>query len=177
MTDNRMKLNLHNEKTGLTLILRHDEGLTSQDVLDAYRLVNRESHDEVAKSVKKPINIEINGVNVAKAASLTVKERPEPKSRPKAFNMVGSERSLKTPLGELTDFSNVDDRVLVAIDCPSCGYSGDVKVPEHFKFCKCPNCELKLFNSWATGAPGEKDEAGYAFYADSEMIFKNPEEV
>lgn len=177
MTDNRMRLNLHNEKTGLTLILRHDEGLTSQDVLDAYRLVNRESHDEVIVKNDKHISIKVDGNEIAKAVLATEKEKQEPKSRPKAFNMVGSERSLKTPLGELTDFSNVDERVLVAVDCPECGYSGDVKVPEHFKFCKCPNCELKLFNSWATGAPGEKDEAGYAFYADSEMIFKNPEEV
>lgn len=177
MTDNRMKLNLHNEKTGLTLILRHDEGLTAQDVLDAYRLVNREFHDDIITLDQKPVSIDVDGQKFAQAVVEAEKVKTETKSRPKAFDMVGSERSLNTPLGEMADFSKLDDRVLVAIDCPSCGYSDDVKVPESFTFTKCPSCNMKLFNSWATGAPGETDEDGFRFHANSEMVFKHTDEV
>jgi len=182
MTDNKMKLNLHSEKTGLTLILRNDNGLSSQDILDAYRLVNRESHDDVLTRVDAPlpkvIDNSLHHIEKAftKNEEKNVLERKEVKSRPKAVAMVGSERTLSTPIGEIADLSRFDDRVKVAVDCPTCGYSGDITVSEHFKFCKCPYCDLKLFNSWSTGSPGEVDDSGFTYHANTEMIFKNPQE-
>lgn len=190
MTDNRMRLNLHSNKTGLTLIIRHDEGLSAQDVMDAYRLVNRESHDDVhltinTSSLKDSFNHDKEKDDapdeVVKAFEQMLGDHHEAakefKSRPRATKLVGSDHRLTTPIGELADFTSYEDAdtVKVKVDCPSCDYDGDVSVPEFFKFSKCPDCGLKLFNSWAGDGPGEVDFRGYAFYANTEMVFKNQE--
>lgn len=63
--------------------------------------------------------------------------------------------------------------VKVKVECPTCNYEGETTTRRGNKYCKCPNCEVKLFNAFATGTPEETDAEGYEFHATSEYITKN----
>lgn len=63
----------------------------------------------------------------------------------------------------------VDAEVL----CPFCGFTGKTGTRWGNSFCKCPKCNEKLYNKYATGVAGEKNKIGCIYLADEPMIFKN----
>lgn len=67
------------------------------------------------------------------------------------------------------------DPVFAQVNCPSCGC--DEKAPSYWgnTYTKCPVCDTRLFNSWATERPGEEDRNGCAYHANS--LLKRKEEL
>lgn len=57
--------------------------------------------------------------------------------------------------------------------CPFCGHTGKTGTRWGNSFCKCPECNEKLYNKFSTGIPGEKNKLGCVYVADEPMIFKN----
>lgn len=57
--------------------------------------------------------------------------------------------------------------------CPFCGHVGKTGTRWGNSFCKCPKCNEKLFNKFATGVPGEKDSWGCLYLADEPMQFRS----
>lgn len=186
-----MKITLLNEKTGVHLTLKSKGELDAQDVMDAYKLVSRESYDETigkaaafnssrkeashavdalmyaVKYFTKESGIDARNVNKTTDPLEPKKDVPkqEVMSRPKAIEMIGSERKLSTAIGELAEFKWVDVRV----DCPVCAYEGETSTRRGNSYSKCPSCDSKLFNAWATGKPEEQDEDGYEYHANEEI--------
>jgi hypothetical protein len=64
-------------------------------------------------------------------------------------------------------------RVEVEILCPFCGYNGKSNTLWGNSFCKCPKCQEKLFNRFATDIPGEKNSYGCVYVAEEPMVFKS----
>lgn len=64
-------------------------------------------------------------------------------------------------------------RVEVEILCPFCGYNGKSNTLWGNSFCKCPKCQEKLFNRFATDIPREKNSYGCVYVAEEPMVFKN----
>lgn len=177
-----MKITLLNEKTGVHLTLKSKGELDAQDVMDAYKLVSRESYDEtIGKAASHVVDASMYAVkhftkesgidarNFTKMTDLLEPKKDVPKqemkSRPKAIEMIGSERKLSTAIGELAEFKWVDVRV----DCPVCAYEGETSTRRGNSYSKCPSCNSKLFNAWATGKPEEQDEDGYEYHANEEI--------
>lgn len=47
--------------------------------------------------------------------------------------------------------------VEVEVLCPFCGHNGKTGTRWGNSYCKCPKCNEKLYNKFATGTPGEKN--------------------
>lgn len=193
MKNKQKRLSIFNKETGLTVTIKHDTHLEDRDILNAYRLADRNipqdqeaPADDTIENYLKDMYAEAN-YGPERPADLELKDVDKDKrkpGRPKAIKMVNSEHRLSVPIAEFGGLTFDDDpeqpqedeRVTAHVDCPECGEDADVSVPDHFSFSKCPSCGTKLFNAWATGTKGEVDENGYYFHADKEMIFKGTEE-
>ncbi|MHC5373614.1 hypothetical protein ACYSNU_07405 [Enterococcus sp. LJL120] len=82
------------------------------------------------------------------------------------------EKSLDMPVKK-NEWIEKGTRVEVEILCPFCGYSGKSTTMWGNSFCKCPKCQEKLFNRFATDIPGEKNNYGCVYVAEEPMVFKN----
>lgn len=63
--------------------------------------------------------------------------------------------------------------VEVEVLCPFCGHNGKTGTRWGNSFCKCPKCNEKLYNKFATGKPGEKNSWGCVYVADEPMKFRD----
>lgn len=196
MKNKQKRVSIFNKETGLTVTIKHDTNLEDRDILNAYRLADRDIQQDQEAPADQTIENYLKDMYAVanygpeRPADLELKDVDKDKrkpGRPKAFNMVNSEHRLSVPIAEFgrltfddepeeTEQPEEDDRVNARVNCPKCYTLQTVKVPEHFSFTKCPSCGTKLFNSWATGTRGELDEHGNYFRADKEMIFKGTEE-
>lgn len=64
-------------------------------------------------------------------------------------------------------------RVEVEVLCPFCGHNGKTGTRWGNSFCKCPKCNEKLFNKFATDVPGEINKWGCHYVADEPMKFRD----
>lgn len=64
-------------------------------------------------------------------------------------------------------------RVEVEVICPFCGCNEKASTRWGNSFCKCPKCNEKLFNKFATGVPGETNNWGCHYVADEPMKFRD----
>lgn len=71
-----------------------------------------------------------------------------------------------------THFLEHGEQVKVQVMCPFCGHVGKTTGRWGFSFTKCPKCEEKLFNAYATGVPAEPDAGGYIFHCQEPIKFK-----
>lgn len=74
----------------------------------------------------------------------------------------------KTP-----EINDVPKWVQVEIMCPKCAYEGRTTTRYGNVFTKCPNCEVRLYNKYATGTAGERDKAGNYYYAQEILRPRN----
>lgn len=63
--------------------------------------------------------------------------------------------------------------VEVEVICPFCGCNQKTGTRWGNSFCKCPKCNEKLFNKFATGVPGETNKWGCHYVADEPMKFRD----
>lgn len=63
--------------------------------------------------------------------------------------------------------------VEVEVICPFCGCNEKTGTRWGNSFCKCPKCNEKLFNKFATGVPGETNNWGCHYVADEPMKFRD----
>lgn len=165
-----------NEKTGLQVTLKSKEKLEMNDILAAFNLVSRNGKDEVMTLPGDDLKKVYDEMGNAVKDELKVFEgcyngEPETekvmeiKSRPRTIEKIGSGRTLTNSIGDLlADRQNSK----VYVNCPVCSFEGDSNTWQGNYYSKCPCCESKLFNSWATGSPNEVDEDGYEYFATSE---------
>ncbi|MDE0581529.1 hypothetical protein ON064_00505 [Planococcus sp. A6] len=114
-------------------------------------------------------------------------EKPkEPKGRPRAVELIGSERSsfsiadkypdLKMPSSEgRTDGFDDRQNVQVLIRCSDCGYNGTHGTYLSNKYTKCKGCDQKLFLEYAAEERGEEDFDGNVFVA--QVRYKTRQEL
>lgn len=62
-----------------------------------------------------------------------------------------------------------DDVVKVAMACPFCGHTESTSALWKHSFTRCPNCHEKLFLRWATDVPGNPDEKGFYYKAETKF--------
>lgn len=107
---------------------------------------------------------------------------PVAPSRPRQVKLVGSENTGSNPIGEMARFKDTKDyeqpreHVKAYINCPACSYEGDRFTILRSTFSKCPECDAKLFNRYASENAHEANEDGYTYLATSEMKFREREE-
>ncbi|OTN76747.1 hypothetical protein A5886_001826 [Enterococcus sp. 8G7_MSG3316] len=65
------------------------------------------------------------------------------------------------------------ETVSVEVTCPFCGYYGKGRTRWGNSFSKCPKCNEKLHNAFATELVGEKNSWGCVYTATEPMIFRS----
>lgn len=68
---------------------------------------------------------------------------------------------------------DIPEWVQVEVMCPQCTYEGRTTTKYGNYFTKCPSCKTPLYNSYATGFPGEKDKAGNYYHCNEILRPKN----
>ena len=159
-----IRMNIANEETGITISLKSTEALSNEEMQAIYNIVNK----------TKPTAITFNmpPMHPSYPETTIVPLKDEVKPRPRAIELLNTERSLFNPIGEL--LKKPDDRkhVKVYINCPACGHECDHFNLERSSWTKCPSCKMMLFNAYATDASLEPDDDGYVYMATSEFRSK-----
>ena len=120
------------------------------------------SHVSIDYSTKKDLSVITKKIIGASKD----KQLEEVKSRPKAHDLLGSERSLSYSIG---DVFYPKATLKTYINCPNCQFEGD-KMAEPSNRTACPECNEELFLAYAADNDGEQDEDGYDRHAT--RIFK-----
>lgn len=71
------------------------------------------------------------------------------------------------------DQNDIPEWVPVEVMCPRCAFKGNTTTRYGNYFTKCPSCKAALYNSFATGNPGEKDKAGNYYHCNDFFRPKN----
>jgi hypothetical protein len=161
-----IRMNIANEETGITISLKSTDALTAEELQAIYNLVNKVQPKASQVRVTMPSQgLERYFDKFPQAVPL----KDEVKPRPRAIELLNTERSLFNPIGDL--LKEPDDRkhVKVYINCPACGHECDHFNLERSSWTKCPSCKMMLFNAYATDASLEPDEDGYVYMATSEF--------
>lgn len=153
-----LKLTLSNDETGISINLKSAAPLSTDEIMSVVRLANKDG-------------LLSTGVVVDLAQYAELIHSPEPispptpKPRPRAIELLNTERHMNIPISEILEPKNVFNRVKVYLNCPKCGKEADVTTYESNSYTKCPDCESKLFNTYATDASLTPDEDGYVYMA------------
>lgn len=158
-----IKLNISNEHTGISVNLKSMAALSAEEIMSVVHLVNKTQASQIIQ-IERKVQIEPKSV-LSDPVVVTPKEEPKP--RPRAVELLNNEHRLSNPIGDILQHRSVFNRVKVYINCPNCGNEQDGSTYEHNSYTKCPQCETKLFNTYATDASLAPDEDGYTYMATS----------
>lgn len=162
-----MKLILENDQSKLTF---NKPTITLLDVTMAYKMVTGEApvpqkvvEPEKPKPVQQPVEMPV--VHKEK------QEQPDVKPRPKAIELLNSERALNVPIEESGRIQR--ENVKVYVHCPLCFHEADQWTYRGNRFTKCRGCNERLFLTPAGEDWGDVDEYGYEYNAFKEYFERN----
>ena len=129
----------------ITVTIKSDRELTVQEIISAHQLTTG--------------NFE----------ALFVSEDSSSQENPYSEPAKTSDDNIKHRPGWVEKGTWVEVEVL----CPFCGCNEKTGTRWGNSFCKCPKCNEKLFNKFATGVPGETNNWGCHYVADEPIKFKD----
>jgi len=194
MTTFKMK----NDLTGVSIKIDNPD-ITEEMVVAAYRLAagkpqtslfpvfsHHPNTPEAVSAPSEPIQQLRQRLNRVEAEAPKEKEKPikipTGPSRPHQVKLIGSENTGSNPIEEVARFKEMTERerprehVKAYINCPVCSHEGDRMTILRSTYSKCPACDAKLFNHYASNVAHEANEDGYTYMATKEMIFRDRSE-
>lgn len=155
-----LKLKLSNDETEISINLKSAAQLSTDEIMSVVRLANKDGIITSGVLVEPTPPQFMEPIHSPEPI-----HQPTPKPRPRAIELLNNERYMNTPISEILEPKSVFNRVKVYINCPKCGKETDCTTYEGNSYTKCPDCESKLFNTYATDASLTPDEDGYVYMA------------